>query len=204
MARADDDAPPSGAAQTRERILRASAECFAKDGYRRTRMVSVARMAEVSRAALYTHFPSKADLLRALSEYISREWRTWTLESVSTATTAREGIECWLREGLGDAWRLTTVRVLTAEDAQGDLFPEPVGNRDTLRETRNVLALVLKRGIDAGEFRQDLDVESTAHGLQAILLGLLRNNAADRPLLSLEREREVEALVSLFLRGLAA
>lgn len=188
----------------RERILHAAAECFAKDGYAHTRMTRVARVAGVSRAALYKHFSTKAELLRALNEFVIATWRVWLQESVAVAPTAREAVGRWLREGLDGGWRIQAVRVLTAEDAQGDLLLDRGATRRALGETRRMLALVLQRGIEAGELRADLDVDGTAHALQAVLLGLQRNRASDRPILALERRREVDALVDLVLGGLLA
>lgn len=188
----------------RERILRTAAQCFAKDGYQRTRMTSVARLAGVSRAALYKHFSTKAELLRGLNEFVIAAWRTWMQESVAIAPSARDAVERWLREGLADRWRVQAVRVLTAEDAQGDLLMDGGTTRRALGETRRMLALVLRRGIETGELRPDLDVGATAHALQALLLGLQRNRASDRPILALERRREVDALIDLVLGGLLA
>lgn len=187
---------------TRERILRAAAQCFAKDGYERTRMVNVAQVASVSRAALYKYFPGKAELMLALNEFVISEWRIWTQESVALAPSACEAIERWLRDGLADSWRVTVVQVVTAEDAQGELLTDHGATRDALRETRRVLSTVLKRGVAAGELRKDLDVDATAHSLQALLLGLLRNHAAERPIVALERRRDLDALVELVLAGL--
>ncbi|MBW2500427.1 MAG: TetR/AcrR family transcriptional regulator [Deltaproteobacteria bacterium] len=189
---------------TRERILRAAAECFAKDGYQRTRMVNIAQAANVSRAALYQHFPGKGDLILALNDYVISEWRVWTQESVALAQTASEAIERWLRDGLADSWRLTIARVVTAEDAQGELLMDHGATRNALVETRRVLSAVLRRGVESGELRSDLDIDSTAHDLQAILLSLLRNHASERPIVTIERRKELDALVALVLRGLAA
>src|SRR5512138_2639115 len=51
------------AADTRERLLRAAAEVFARRGYDGTRVADIAAAAGVSNAALYAHFGSKAELL---------------------------------------------------------------------------------------------------------------------------------------------
>lgn len=53
------------AAETRERLLRAAADVFARKGYDGTRVADIARVAGVSNGALYAHFASKADLLVA-------------------------------------------------------------------------------------------------------------------------------------------
>ncbi|WP_169988887.1 MULTISPECIES: TetR/AcrR family transcriptional regulator [unclassified Microbispora] len=53
------------AAETRERLLRAAADVFARRGYEGTRVADIAAAAGVSNGALYAHFGSKAELLVA-------------------------------------------------------------------------------------------------------------------------------------------
>ena len=53
------------AAETRERLLRAAADVFARRGYDGTRVADIAVAADVSSGALYAHFGSKAELLVA-------------------------------------------------------------------------------------------------------------------------------------------
>ena len=53
------------AAETRDRLLRAAADTFARRGYDGTRVADIATAADVSNGALYAHFGSKAELLVA-------------------------------------------------------------------------------------------------------------------------------------------
>src|SRR5580692_5875255 len=53
------------AAETRERLLLAAADVFARRGYDGTRVTDIAAAADVSSGALYAHFGSKAELLVA-------------------------------------------------------------------------------------------------------------------------------------------
>src|ERR1700722_5548608 len=53
------------AAETRERLLLAAADVFARRGYDGTRVADIAAAADVSPGALYAHFGSKAELLVA-------------------------------------------------------------------------------------------------------------------------------------------
>jgi AcrR family transcriptional regulator len=53
------------AAETRDRLLRAAADTFARRGYDGTRVADIAAAADVSNGALYAHFGSKAELLVA-------------------------------------------------------------------------------------------------------------------------------------------
>jgi len=52
--------------QKRREILNAARSLFASEGYADTGMEVVARMASVSTATLYAHFPSKTDLFKAV------------------------------------------------------------------------------------------------------------------------------------------
>ncbi|MDO5536840.1 MAG: TetR family transcriptional regulator [Desulfovibrionaceae bacterium] len=53
-------------AQTRDRIIRAAAACFAEKGYSGCSMQDIAERAELSKGALYCHYKSKAELFRAM------------------------------------------------------------------------------------------------------------------------------------------
>lgn len=55
--------PPSSA---RNRVLQAALEVFAEKGYHEATMDEVAKVAQVSKGALYLHFPSKQELFASL------------------------------------------------------------------------------------------------------------------------------------------
>lgn len=57
-------------AGTRLRILTAAIECLRRLGYVATTTVRVAEQAEVSRGAMLHHFPTKRDLMFAVTEHI--------------------------------------------------------------------------------------------------------------------------------------
>jgi AcrR family transcriptional regulator len=56
----------SPASSTKERILGIARDLFARQGYTGTSIADIARELGTTTAALYYHFPSKADILRAL------------------------------------------------------------------------------------------------------------------------------------------
>jgi AcrR family transcriptional regulator len=59
-------------ADRREQILRAAARAFGRTGFAATSLDDVAREAGVTRAILYRHFDSKADLYRAVLDQAQR------------------------------------------------------------------------------------------------------------------------------------
>ncbi len=54
----------------RDRILKAALECFVRYGFKRTAMDDIAKIAGISRAALYLLFKNKEDIFRTLSEHL--------------------------------------------------------------------------------------------------------------------------------------
>src|SRR3954451_10464931 len=72
----------------RSHILRAAELCFAKSGFRGTTIEDVKREAGVSTGAIYTYFPNKEAMMRALLE-AAREERTMQLERATQGGGAR-------------------------------------------------------------------------------------------------------------------
>jgi AcrR family transcriptional regulator len=57
---------PASSSSTKQRILGIARELFARQGYTGTSIADIARELGTTTAALYYHFPSKADILRGL------------------------------------------------------------------------------------------------------------------------------------------
>ncbi|ALG09530.1 TetR/AcrR family transcriptional regulator [Kibdelosporangium phytohabitans] len=67
----------STAVRTRQRVLGAALDLFARDGYAGTSLRDIAERLEMTKAALYYHFPSKDQLLLALVTPLIDELRGW-------------------------------------------------------------------------------------------------------------------------------
>ncbi|PRY03136.1 TetR family transcriptional regulator [Pontibacter ummariensis] len=76
--------------KVRERILDTAHELFYNQGYRNTGINQIIEEAEVAKASLYQHFPSKEDLCISYLEY--RASRSTFREAVGTARTREEAI----------------------------------------------------------------------------------------------------------------
>ena len=80
---------PGDTTESRERILRSAATCFAAYGFQHSTFEEIAAGAGVSRTLLYRHFASKVDLLRAVGIVPSRRGPSrWTKRSSSSARPA--------------------------------------------------------------------------------------------------------------------
>lgn len=82
----------------RQRLLAAAAEILRDKGYANLRTDDVARVAKVSRGALHHHFPTKDDLILALTSYLMQRSLQHGSANASAALTAADPIEAMIRD----------------------------------------------------------------------------------------------------------
>ncbi|WP_331371405.1 TetR/AcrR family transcriptional regulator [Sinorhizobium chiapasense] len=76
----------------RERLLKAAAELFYREGVGATGIDAITAHAGVAKMSLYNNFSSKADLVNAYMQRRLDEWRDVYQERLRTATTPQERI----------------------------------------------------------------------------------------------------------------
>nr|WP_298098058.1 TetR/AcrR family transcriptional regulator [uncultured Shinella sp.] len=74
----------------RERLLKAAAELFYRDGVGATGIDTITAHAGVAKMSLYNNFASKSDLVKAYLDARLEEWHMLYRERLATATTPRE------------------------------------------------------------------------------------------------------------------
>jgi AcrR family transcriptional regulator len=86
----------SRASKTQAAILDAARALFEVHGYFAVGLEAVASKAGISRQAIYLHFDSKADLLRALHERVNAQDVAPAFEKVWAAQTAEGALDAWI------------------------------------------------------------------------------------------------------------
>jgi AcrR family transcriptional regulator len=85
---------------TRGALIAAARTCFAEQGFEATSTEAVLARAGVSKGALYHHFASKAELLAAVFETVSRETMAQAQAQAGTGpvrTVLAAALKAWLR-----------------------------------------------------------------------------------------------------------
>lgn len=157
------------AAETRERLLRAAADVFARRGYDGTRVADIAKAAGVSNGALYAHFASKADLLvAALRTYGRRQLaEELAAEPDLLVTDLLLAIGRRLpRHREPDEYLIVEALVAARRDAE---VGGPMG--DYVRERVEHLTGVIRSGQAAGELDPALDPNAVAYFCLLISMG---------------------------------
>lgn len=203
MSLIDTKTPKS--ASTLERILESARVCFDAEGFQNTKMTGVARHAGISRAALYKYFPTKQSLLVALHDWLINDAVDNARKILGAEGSALEIIERWLRDNLHKQETLSTVRILTLPEVQIYFKYEHDEHLsvNALKQVRDELLKVIRRGMREGEIRADLNARHTSHMLQVLAFSINRNSMADRPIIDLGDKRHEAAFIELVLRGLA-
>jgi AcrR family transcriptional regulator len=193
------------AAETRETLLKSGLSVFGQKGYAATTLEDIAKVAGVTRGAIYWHFGSKADLYNALlSEFSAR----------SAAIVERAVAE---GDGLVDILRRIYVGLLTAvardatlrsvmeislfktertPDLQAGLAQRAASGRALL----DGIAKAMAQGAASGELRADIDALDLARAFLASNNGVISLWLSDPSAFELEEHAEVMA--EIFMSGL--
>lgn len=132
-------------------ILEAARKCFFQYGLERTRMDDIARLARISRPALYEHFDNKLAIFVALARYLVESFLTaaeWELHGSGSV---------WERIAAAfEAWSIKPLEMILAGPHADEMILAGSGvaaevyrkGRDKFRQS---LVLVLQQAVQAGE-----------------------------------------------------
>lgn len=191
-----------------QELLDAALDLFVEKGFAATRSEEVAAAAGVSKGTLYLYYPSKEDLLKAVVRHnvvnqiaegtdFIRQFTGPTSELLATV------LRLWW-ERMGDTRAAGVVKLMMSEARN---FPDIAQFYvdEVIEPSHAMLAQMLQRGIDRGEFRP-VDVSEVVHVLVAPLLFLVMNKhsvAACAVGGMPDPKRLIEAQIDLALHGLA-
>lgn len=174
-------------------ILEAVIDVLAEDGFEGLTMEGVAKRAGVGKTTVYRRWSSKEELVRAAVEAFVSGIAIPNSGSVRQDLLALEQEAVMVYRGKPGRLMPGLVSAMARHPALADAVRE-----DFLRSRRAALGLVLRRGMERGELREDADLE--------LALDLLGGPLFYRLLITggpLDEEL-AEGVVEVMLHGLAA
>jgi AcrR family transcriptional regulator len=194
---------PDVSAERRDQILNAAIKVFAHLGFQRARMDDIADESSLSKGALYLYFKSKDDLIAAILRRIyEHELRALRAAQADTGS-ASQRLLALADHMTGQVRHLSILLPVWFE------FYALAGRQRAVRqaligyfhEYRTLLAALIQRGCDQGEFRP-VDAEQTATAFIAVLEGVTLLWAVGPE--AFDVAEQARAAVGLLLAGIAA
>ncbi len=195
------------AAQTRQALLDAALTVFSEQGYHPARLQDIADAAGVTRGAIYHHFGSKADLYITLIEEASEQFDAVIAQAIAEGGTFRQvgtrvlvGAWTFLEE---DPHLAKVVELFNFKTGFTSELAEITRRREEEAETLvDYVAGFMRRAIEEGELRADLDPVIVARAFIAYENGVMNLWLSNRQVFSLKES--APALASIFVQGIAA
>jgi TetR/AcrR family transcriptional regulator, fatty acid metabolism regulator protein len=146
---------PAAAEDKRRQILDAAVRVFARKGYHASRVGDIAEEAGVAHGLLYHYFGSKAEVLEAI---FHENWSVLLARIESVEETDEPAVD-QLRHIAAIVLRTwlhlpDVVRVVVREFGRSPEVAERIG---VLAQPIHAIERVIERGVERGEFRQDVD-----------------------------------------------
>lgn len=151
----------AGSEQRRRRILDAARACFGEAGFAGATVGAIAERAGVSNGLLYQFFRNKEHLFEVVLREIIGDWVRAMLPRDAHGTPSR-ALEGMFRRSVEFCRAHPLLPALLRGDEDLQLSRIREAGRDRVQPHRDLVASILRRGIETGEFKPDLDVASAA------------------------------------------
>ncbi|MFK4789629.1 TetR family transcriptional regulator [Microbacterium sp. ZW T5_56] len=191
---------------TRQSILQAASEVFARRGYAGARMEEVFEAVGLTKGAVYFYFPSKETLARAVVEHHKQRWLALGEEEVARHSDPlvqfRELARLLITLSASDAAGWSVVRLADQLPSSGE--PSEVGAGNPLVDWIELMAGIIQRGQDVGVFAATHPAADLGFVAVAAFDGLKTASDAVSPGDMAEFRRRAEILVGTLesaLRG---
>jgi TetR/AcrR family acrAB operon transcriptional repressor len=193
---------------TRERLLDAAETVFRQRGVTRTSLAEIAAAAGLTRGAVYWHFKDKAALFHAM-----RDRATLPLDALferAGETASAEPLRTLRTLCVGALQRLavdTRTQVVFDVIFHKTEMVDELAGMATSDESERCRCLseiegIIRRCAETGDLPPDTDPVLAAHGLNALMVGIMHQWVLDPS--SYDLAAAAPALVDTYLAGLAA
>jgi AcrR family transcriptional regulator len=185
---------------TRARIIETADALFRRLGYAKTAVADIARELDMSPANVYRFFPSKAAIVeaicrRCLAEVDEKAWAVARSRGPAAARLERLVLEilAYHKENLLTDKRVNDIVLVAIEDSWDAIQ----AHKEVIR---NTVELILRDGIEAGEF-EPLDPSESSRLMMRALVAFMHPVLISQCLSEeVDMEAEARAMVRFILR----
>lgn len=193
------------AEQTKEDLLDAALVIFGRDGFTASRLSDIAKEAQVTRGAIYHHFENKADMYLQLIKRAEQEQQEVMNAAIAKGGTIAEitrRIMVTGFESLAKHTRYRNVMELSLfKIADNEELKELIEKRrEEAHSLVKSISAIMAQGIEAGEFRSDLDPSTAARAYLSYQNGVAFLWLSNKEAFSLKNQ--AHALADIYMRGI--
>ncbi|NLW09727.1 MAG: TetR/AcrR family transcriptional regulator [Firmicutes bacterium] len=184
---------------TRQNIIEAAREIFARYGFRKATMDDIARAARKAKSSLYHYFKSKEEVFREVVEQEAAEVKAEISRAVAAAETPQKKFRAYVLT------RMTAFkRVANLFSAFKDEYLESYSFIERLRENYNryeieTITGILQEGLEMGAFIVK-NLELTAYAIFTAAKGLEYSWALESDMKKIETN--IDSLLDILFHGL--
>lgn len=173
--------------QTRDKILELAYSAFAKNGYSKTSLQSIANELGITRPALYYHFASKEDLLIEVYESVESSIKTDPAAVIAADDEAsfKRELEAYFR-GIAGGLRSDDERLRFVSASESASTELPAMRQRVIQNNAVMLdnlEKIARRGMELGAISESADPKAIATYLSVVIFGvgdaLLRHGIVD-------------------------
>ena len=158
--------------------MTAAAGLFAAHGFDATSTQAIAAASDITVAAIYRHFPSKADLLVAVARHALETTFTETITYVGPSTAEQQIADIVL--AYTEPEREFTRRLVVELTHAAARHPEVARSLQTFHQrARQHIADVLEEGQRDGALRSNLDTTRAARDVLLLIMGICNIDVLD-------------------------
>lgn len=189
-------------------ILHAALACFAERGFAACKLDDVAARAGVTKGTLYLYFPNKEELFKAvvrteLLPNLDKLEEKLADEKMSASESMRWLISFWTKTIIGSS--LAALPKIVISEVGN--FPELAEfySQEVIARVFRMIGGILRRGVEKGEFRSDINIEDTVSCVIApVLFSMLYKHSLEpHSGRKLDTDSLFKTHAEILLRGLA-
>ena len=180
--------------KNRQKLLRAAHEVLAERGFE-AKITEIASRAKIGLGTIYRNYPTKESLILEITRELVNKSTVEVLSIAANVEDAREAV----RRTIGVGFKRVKEYGKLAVQLVAGVAPSPYSSVMNPEALANVFRLLIRRGIDQGHFRRDLDVDYATGVWFALVSPSAFRFLGDRP------PNEIVGMVcDFFLAGISA
>ena len=153
----------------RERILRASVDVFAQNGYFNAKVSEIAKAAGVADGTIYLYFDGKEDLLVTIFREHTRSYLQSLERDLSTISRPEDRMRVTIRHHLETLGRDRALAIVSQVELRHSLKFMSLLSQQEVADYLNILRKIVEHGQSEGVFRRNLHPALVAKAVFGVL-----------------------------------